>query len=434
MDTFWIQLTLVVVAILANGFFAASEIGLVSSRIGRLAQLRAQRVSGASAAIKLKESPETFLATIQIAITLVAALASAVGGAAAAEELAPWLASLRVPGAPVWAEPVALGIVIVVITYVSLIFGELTPKAVALRNPERLACFAAPVIAWISRAASGLVSFLTLSTNAVLRLLGQGAAKESLFVSEEDVKYLLREGAAKGVFEKVEEELVHNVFEFADTTVREIMVPRVNVLGVDVDTPPGEVLRRVAEIGKSRVPVYRGSLEHLSGIVTIKDLVRTVAFGRPINLAELARPALFVPESARISALLREFQRARQNVALVVDEYGGLAGMVTIEDVLEEIVGEIREEDESTPSYVSRLPDGSYLVDGAAPVDEVREALRADLPESPDYSTLAGFMLHALQTVPTRGASVTAGGYRWTVVEMSGPRIRKVRAERWPLS
>jgi len=434
MDTLWIELTLVVVAILANGFFAGSEIALVSSRIGRLAQLRGQGVLGASGAIKLKESPETFLATIQIAITLVGALASAVGGAAAAEQLTPWLAGLPLPGAPVWAEPVALGLVIVLITYFSLIFGELTPKALALRNPERLACFAAPVIAGISRTASGLVTFLTLSTNVVLRLLGQGATKESIFVSEEDVKYLLREGAAKGVFEKVEEELVHNVFEFADTTVREIMVPRVNVLGLVVDAPPDQVLRRVAEIGKSRIPVYRGSLEHLVGIVTIKDLFRAVAFGRPVDLAELARPPLFVPESARISALLREFQRVRQNIAVVVDEYGGLVGLVTIEDVLEEIVGEIREEDEATPSYMTRLPDGSYLVDAAAPLEEVREALAADLPESQDYTTLAGFMLHALQTVPTRGASVTAGGYRWTVVEMSGPRIRKVRAERWPPS
>jgi len=175
-------------------------------------------------------------------------------------------------------------------------------------------------------------------------------------------------------------------------------------------------------------------VEHLVGIVTIKDLVRTVAFGRPINLVELARPPLFVPESAGISALLREFQRARQNIAMVVDEYGGLVGLVTIEDVLEEIVGEIRSEDEPTPSFVTRLPDGSSLVDGAAPLGEVREALGADLPESPEYTTLAGFLLYALRTVPTRGASVTAGGWRWTVVEMSGPRIRKVRAERWPLS
>src|SRR5262245_40867319 len=430
MDTFWVELTLVVVAILVNGFFSGSEIALVSSRIGRLMQLRAKGVSGASAAFKLKESPETFLATIQIAITLVGALASVVGGAAAAEELSPWLARLPIPGAATWAGPVALGLVIVVITYFSLILGELTPKALALRSPERLACFVAPVIAAISRSGGRLVALLTISTNAVLRMLGQGTATQSPFVSEEDVKYLLREGAAKGVFEKVEEELVHSVFEFADTTVREIMVPRINVLALDVDTPSDKVLARVAEIGKSRIPVYRASLEHPVGIVTIKDLFRAVAAGRAINLTELARPPLFMPETARVSALLREFQRGRQNVALVVDEYGGLVGLVTIEDVLEEIVGEIREEDEATPSYVSRLSDGSYFADASAPLGAIRDAFRASLPDSPDYTTLAGFMLHALETVPRQGASVTAGGYRWTVVEMAGPRIRKVRVER----
>jgi putative hemolysin len=432
MDTFWIELTLVIVAILANGFFAASEIALVSSRIGRLVQLRAEHVAGAGTAIKLKESPETFLATIQIAITLVGALASAVGGAAAVEELGPWLAGLPIPGASAWGEPVALALVILVITYFSLVFGELTPKALALRSPERVASYAAPVIAAMSRAGATLVTLLTRSTNAVLRLLGQDAATQSPFVSEEDVTYLLREGAAKGVFEKVEEELVQSVFEFADTTVREIMVPRVNVLALDVDTPPDEVLRRVAEIGKSRIPVYRGSLEHPVGIVTIKDLFRAVGAGRTIGLAELARPPLFIPETARISALLREFQRSRQSNALVVDEYGGLTGLVTMEDVIEEIVGEIRSEDEATPAYVSRLPDGSFIVEGAAPLDAIRDALGVALPESPDYTTLAGFMLHALQTVPRPGASVVAGGYRWTVVEMAGPRIRKVRVERLP--
>jgi putative hemolysin len=421
MDTLWIELTLVVVAIVVNGFFAASEIALVSSRIGRLAQLRGEHIAGAGTAIKLKESPETFLATIQIAITLVGALASAVGGAAAAEELGPWLAGLPVPGASAWGEPVALALVILLITYFSLVFGELTPKALALHSPERVASFAAPVIAAISRAGAGLVTLLTRSTNAVLRLLGQDAATQSPFVSEEDVTYLLREGAAKGVFEKVEEELVQSVFEFADTTVREIMVPRVNVLALDVDTLPDEVLRRVAEIGKSRIPVYRSSLEHPVGIVTIKDLFRAVAADRPIVLAELARPPLFIPETARISALLREFQRSRQSSALVVDE-----------DVIEEIVGEIRSEDEATPAYVSRLPDGSFMVDGAAPLDAIRDALGVALPESPDYTTLAGFMLHALQTVPRPGASDVAGSYRWTVVEMAGPRIRKVRVERLP--
>lgn len=430
METLWIELLLIAVAIFANGFFACSEIAVVSSRISRLADMRQRGVRGAAAAFGLKESPEAFLATIQIAITLVGALASAVGGAAAAARLTPMLERTPLPGAPTWAEPVALGIVILVITYFSLVIGELTPKALALRSPERVACAMAPLVTWLTRVFASIIRVLTVSTNLVLRLLGQGKAQESLFTSEEEVKYLVREGAAKGVFEKVEEELVHNVFEFADTTVREIMVSRVNILGLEVSTPLHEILKRASEIGRSRIPVYRESVEHTVGVVTVKDLFRLAAEGKPVVLSEIMRPPVFVPESARISAVLRDFQRHRQYLALVVDEYGGVVGLVTIEDVLEEIVGEIREEGEPTPSYVTRLAEGTYVVDATAPLRDVREGLGLPIPDSPDYTTIAGFVLHALQKVPTPGASVSVGGHVWTVVDMEGARIIKVKVQR----
>jgi putative hemolysin len=331
MDSFWIDVTLVAVGILANGFFAGSEIALVSARISRLAQLREAHVTGAAAAMRLKESPETFLATIQIAITAVGTLASAVGGVTAVEALKPLLVGA---GLGAWSQPVALAFVIVFITYVSLVIGELAPKAIALRNPERLAVLVAPILAVLSRMSSGLVRVLTMSTNGVLRAAGVGRTETSPFVSEEDVRYLVREGAAKGIFEKVEEELVHNVFEFADTTVRDIMTPRPLIQGLDVATPAAELLRRAAEIGHSRIPVYRGSVEQPVGILTMKDLIRAAAQGAPPSLSELTREPLFIPETAWISVLLREFQRHRQNLAFVVDEYGGVVGLVTLEDVL----------------------------------------------------------------------------------------------------
>jgi putative hemolysin len=430
METLWLELVLIALAILANGFFAASEIALVSSRISRLAELRQQGVRGAAVALALKESPEAFLATIQIAITLVGALASVVGGAAAVEVLAPWLSSLPLPGVSAWAEPVVLGLVILVITYVSLVVGELTPKALALRGPERIACAVARFVTWLIKTFSAPVRVLTGSTNILLRLLGLGKTQASPFISEEEVKYLIREGTAKGVFEKVEEELVHNVFEFADTTVREIMVPRIHIVGLDIDTPPEEVLRAVAEIGKSHIPVYRESIEHPRGIVAIRDLFRLAARAEPAVLSEVIRPPLFVPESARISTLLRDFQRTRQYMALVVDEYGSVVGLVTVEDVMEEIVGEIREQGELVPSYVTRLPDGALVVDGAAPVRSVRETVDLPLPESSDYTTVAGFVMDALQRVPTPGASVVSGGYLWTVVDMDGPRVMRVKVQR----
>ncbi len=430
MDFVWLEPVLIAVAILANGFFAGSEIAVISARVSRLTQLRDQAVRGAATALRLKETPEAFLATTQIAITLVGVLASAVGGATAVEVLEPWLIGLGLPGAETWAEPAALAVVIVVITYMSLVVGELTPKAIALRNPARIACLVARPIEVLSRLSAALVRVLTISTRALLRLVGGGGA-EAPVASEEEVRYLLREGAARGVFEKVEVELVRNVFEFADTTVRQIMVPRPNIRGLDVDLPPDDVLRRAAEIGHYRIPVYRGSIEHPVGVVTLKDLLRSVALGEPPVLARIAHPPLFVPETTRVSLLLREFQRHGQNLAIVVDEYGAVVGLVTLEDVLEEIVGDIREERESAElSFGRRLPDGSFLLDGTASIVDIREKLGLALPESPDYHTLAGFVIHELGSIPAPGASVTVAGHRLTVIEMEGPRILRVKVQR----
>jgi magnesium and cobalt exporter, CNNM family len=423
MDSVSLEFMLIALGILANGVFAGSEFALVSSRISRLAELRQRSVRGAAAAMQLKETPETFLATIQIAITAVGTLTSAVGGATAVEALSPWL--MRV-GLGAGAETVALGIIVLLITYASLVVGELTPKAIALRNPERLACLMAPVVAAISRVLAPIVRVLSASTNLLLRILGMGTAQESPFVSEDDVKYLVREGARKGVFEKVEEELVHNVFEFADTTVREIMTPRPQIKGLDLGTPPETVLGKAMEVGHSRIPVYQGSVEAIVGVVTLKDLLGAVARGETPRLPALLRPAVFVPETVRISRLLRQIQQTRQGLAMVVDEYGSVVGLVTIEDVLEEIVGEIRDEGDHPAEFITNLADGSVVVDGVTPIDEVERHLGITLPKPRDFSTVAGLLLDALNSVPTPGTSVVVAGRRWTVLEMDSARIRRV--------
>jgi putative hemolysin len=427
METIWVEVVLIFLALVANGFFAASEISLVSSRTSRLVQLQAQGVAGAARALELKQQPDRFLATIQIAITLVGTLASAVGGATAVAALTPALGGL---GVGAWAAPLALALVIVVITYVSLVIGELVPKAIALRNPERVAAFAAPVVAWLSRVAGGVVSFLSASTRVVLRLLGLRAQTDAPPVSEEEVRYLLREGAAAGVFERMETELVHKVFDFTDTRVSAVMTPRPDVLGLDVDTPPEEVLPRAAEIGHSRIPVYRRSIDDPVGVIVLKDLVRVVARGEPPIPAALVHPPLFVPETAPVTVLLREFQRSHQSLALVVDEYGAVVGIVTIEDVLEEIVGEIREEHEPATGVLTRLADGIYVTDGDAPIREVAAALGLTALDAAGYQTVAGLLLHALGRIPTPGTALALAGYRWTVLEMEGPRITRVRIER----
>jgi putative hemolysin len=419
-----IELTLIVLAILLNGFFAAAEIALVSARTSRLASLRA---AGAAVAMRLKESPETFLATVQIGITLVGTLASAVGGATAVDALTPVFRDLGFGQA---AQPLALGLVVIVLTYLSLILGELAPKAIALRNPEHLAVFVARPIHALSRVSSGVVRILTASTNVVLRVTGLSTEGQAPFTSEEDVRYLVREGAAKGIFEKAEEQLVHNVFEFADTTVREVMVPRPSIRGIDVTTPPSEVPRLVASIGHSRIPVYRNDINHPVGILWLRDLFHAAANGRPIQLLELVHPVVFVPETTKIGAVLRQLQRQHEQLSLVVDEYGSVVGLVTVEDILEEIVGDIGEghRRDASPALVRQL-DGQLIVDGLVPIAEIRGA-GVPVADSPDYTTAAGFVIAAMGAIPAAGRSVTSEGYRWTVVETDGPRVRKIRIER----
>jgi putative hemolysin len=427
MDTLWIEVALIGVGIVANGFFAGSEIALISARASRLTQMREAHVRGAAAALRLKAHPDTFLATIQIAITTVGTLASAVGGATAIEALTPTLMEMGLPDAA--AEPVALVVVIVVITYFSLVLGELAPKGIALRAPERYACMVAPVIEWVSARSAALVRILTASSRAVLAVLGISRTQESPFVTEDEVRYLVSEGAAKGIFEKAEEELVHNVFEFADTIVREIMVPRMTIQGLDAGTPPGDILRAASEIGHSRMPVYGGSIDHPVGTLVIKDLLAAAARGAVPPLPEIVHPPVFVPETAKITALLQEFQRKRQGLALAVDEYGVVVGLVTIEDVIEEIFGRIADE-RGAPErgwLVSREADGAWVIDGMAPIEEVRERLGLPLDSSTEYQTVAGLLIHTLETIPPAGTTVDIQGHRWTILETDGPRITKVR-------
>ena len=426
MDNVTMEIALIGLGIVANGFFSGGEIALVSARTSRLAELRRQRVRGAAAALRLKEAPDAFLATIQIAITTVGTLASAVGGATAVEALTPRLAGA---GAGAWAQPLALALVIVGITYVSLVVGELTPKAIALRDPERLACRVAPAIEWLSRAAAVVVRVLTASTNAVVFVLGQRGSQQSPFVSEKDVRYLVREGTAKGIFEKVEEQLVHNAFEFSDTKVRQVMTPRPSVKALDISLTGGALLREIAAVGHARVPVFRGSADQIVGVIGLKDVLGAVAAGQPVTAQALMREPMFVPETARLSSLLREFQRTRQHVAIVVNEHGGVEGLVTADDVLAEIVGELREGPGGEPGGIVQMREGAMMVDGATRLDDLRRRLGVALEDPGEHATAAGFVIGALGAIPSPGATVVREGYRFTVLRMDGPRVASIKVE-----
>jgi CBS domain containing-hemolysin-like protein len=284
------------------------------------------------------------------------------------------------------------------------------------QDPERAA-------GWVAR----LIRALTRAVEWPRRML----IPATPLVSEDEVRDLVHEGVAHGIFEHQASELLHRVFQFIDTPARAVMVPRPKILALGLDMAPGAVLARAVAYGHTRFPVVRGSVDDTIGIVVIKDLLRCAAEGKAPVLAQLLHPALFVPETAQISEVLREFQQQHQNLAMVVDEYGRTVGLVTVEDLVEEIVGEIHEEREPRGlPYLSRLPDGSSLIDGTASIHDLRVQAGLPLEEASEYHTVAGFLLHALNTVPLPGVSVSAHGVVWTVVEMDGPRIATVKASR----
>lgn len=428
---FWWEITLILLLILANGFFSGSELAVVSVRRSRIDQLVEEGSASAQVVGRLKDDADRFLATVQIGVTLVGSFASAVGGASAVEYLAPVLQQSGSPFLQEWGEFLAIGIVVVLISYLSLVLGELVPKSLALRYPERIACAVARPLDLFSRMFSVVVKLLTTSSNLLLFFSGTGAKSTEAFVSEEEVKYLIREGAEKGVFDDTEKEFIHSVFDFADTSVREVLTPRTEIHALEVQTSCADALHTMIESGFSRMPVYQEDLEHIIGLVHIKELLRAQEQGQTASLRNFLHPAYFVPDSMQISHLLRELQVRRAHMAVAVNEFGTVIGLATIEDVLEEIVGEIRDEfDVDEEQSVQDLGEGLLLIEGGVALSDLKEQHGLPFEETASYRTLAGLLLARLERIPKGGETVVHAGYRLTIVEMDGRRVAKVKVEK----
>lgn len=433
MSNLWIEALVIVGLIFANGFFSAAEIAMVTMRRSRLNKLITEGRRGAQTVAAMKDDPAHFLATVQVGVTVLGATASALGGASAVALLEPMLQSLPIPYFRPWAGLLAFVLIVGTISYLTLVIGELVPKSLGLRYTEGLACFSAPIIHRLSRISLPVIRVLTWSTNLVLRLFGGETARTEALFSEEEVKHIIHEGAHQGIFDEAERQLIHSVFEFTDTSVREVMVPRADIHAVALETPPATVLETILETGFSRAPVYQQDLDHIVGIVHVKDLLRSLHKETPSPLAAVMHPAFFVPDSMQISDLLRDLQNRRSHMAIVLNEFGTVIGLVSIEDLLEEIVGEIRDEfdiDEELPIQV--LPDGSFLVDGSVPLTDLHEKHGLPIEETQDYRTIAGFLLARLKRIPKGGEAITHEGWRMTIVTIDGRRLRKVRIERPP--
>lgn len=432
-EDLWLELVVILCLILANGFFAASEIAMIAVRKSRIEALLERGYRSAAAVARLKNDPDRFLATVQIGVTIVSSFASAIGGAAAIGYLKPLIAASSVSFIAQWAEAIALAIVVLPISYLSLVLGELVPKSLALRFSEQIACFVARPIELLARLSSFFVKALTASSNLVLRVFGGTESESASFISVDEVKSLIREGAARGIFNETEKELIHSVFEFTDTPVKAVMIPRTEIHAIEARATLAEVAKSFVDSGFSRIPVYEGELDRIIGILYNKDVFKALQEKSDFRIRDHLHPAFFVPSTLPISELLKQLQRRRLAMALVVNEFGEIEGLATLEDLVEEIVGEIRDEyDREERGPVERLPDGSMVIQGSALLKDLKTDFNLPFEESPDYHTLAGFLLARLKRIPRAGEWIEENGYKMTIVDMEGRRIVKIKLEQLP--
>lgn len=420
---------ILLVLILLNGVFALSEMAVVSSRKARLQQLADDGRSGAAAALALANAPSNFLSTIQVGITLIGITSGAFGEAALSGDLAAWLS--RWPGLEPYAGTLAVVLVVAGITLASLIVGELVPKRLALLDPESLASLVAKPMQILARLAYPVVRLLSLITDGVLKVLGLGRVAQPP-VTEEEIKVLMEQGAEAGIFEEHEEKLVSRVFRLDHVKVGGIMTPRREIVCLDLDESREENARRIAEHGHSRFPVVKGSLERIEGTAFARNLLADALAGKPLELAAHLSAALFVPTRISVMELMELFRRHRQTIAIAVSEHGAVDGLVTLNDVMEALVGDIATIGEEAEHDLLMRDDGSWLIDGSVTIERLRSALELDEPlpgeEEGGYHTVGGFVMERLGRVPVAGDRFECAGRRWEVVDMDERRVDKVLA------
>jgi putative hemolysin len=427
MGSLGLEVSLIILLILANGAFAMAEMAVVSARKARLKQRAEEGSHGARAALKLSDNPNDFLSTVQIGITMIGTLAGAFGGATIAERLAAYLKRLQLPFAAEHAESIAITIVVLIITYLSLVIGELVPKAIALGNAESIASGVAPVMRALSRIGSPLVRSLTFSTEIVLKLIPVRTLADAT-VTGEEINVLVAEGAEKGAFAKAERDMVSGVFRLADRRVNELMTPRQKVHWLDVNEPWHVHVREIDASHHSRLLIGDGVMDQLIGIVHVKEILLGLR-ENTVDLRALAKRPLVVPESTPALQMLERFQETGQQLAVVIDEHAMIQGVISPSDLMEAVMGEIRGADEEARPKVIKREDGSWLSDGGVSYADLLHTMgirELTGVKEEGFTTVGGLVLAQLLRIPVAGDNFTAGGYRFEVMDMDGNRIDKV--------
>ncbi len=418
-----LELALIFILILANGLFALAEIAIVSSKKTRLEQLALKGVHGAKVALDLLNSPDKFLSTVQVGITLIGILAGAFGGATLSQPLSEFLSQVA------WlnkhSESISLGIVVSVITFLSLIVGELAPKRIALNSPEKIACVVAPPMKWLSKVSSPIVAVLSGSTNFLMKLLGIKPNPETP-VTEEDVRIMIALGTKLGEFEPVEQDLINRIFKLSDRRVSELMTPKNEIVWLDIRDSEKVIRELVLNKPHAAFPVGDGSLDNIIGVVRAKDILVAMEKGEPLNIRHLMKKPTFFLESLSAFRVFEKLRKIKPQMAIIINEYGATQGLITLNDILSGITGDI--DGEMLEPYAIQRPDGSWLIEGLMPIRDFKEQFNfAELPdEDSGFETLAGFVMHQLGTVPKEGQTFEWNNVRFEVVDMDGKRIDKI--------
>ena len=421
------QILILVILIGLNAFFAASEIAFIALNDTKIEKQAKEGNKKAKQIEKMLESPSKFLATIQIGITLAGFLSSAFASDTFAYKLAPVLNDVIPIGIGVW-QNISIIIITIILSFFTLIFGELVPKRLAMKNYEKIAFATIGIIRGISVITSPFVKLLTVTTNAISKVFGVGEKEEEI-VTEEEIKMMVDQGEENGTIEEDEKEYINNVFEFNDITVSEIMTHRTDIFAVDINTSPGELLEEIIkdDCKHSRIPVYDETIDEIKGILYVKDIIKNIN-KKTFKIKNIMKEAYFVSQSKLINELFKELQKNKKQIAIIVDEYGGTAGLITMEDILEEIVGDIYDEYDEIEEEYEKIDDKTYIISGSMPIYDVNKLLEAHIPEG-DYDTISGYLQEEMGRIPTEEEMPTIETEELTfkIEEYEDKRILKIK-------
>lgn len=429
---FWLEIVIILVLVFISGFFSASEIAIVAIRKSRIKELATSGDSRAAFVEKLKNDPDSFFAIVQIGMTVTASAASALGGATAILIVKPLIESIPIATISRAAESISLTLVVIVISYIFLVLAELVPKSLAIRYSERIALMVGPGTWWSLRLLKVFINFLSWSTNLCLRAVGISPdSRRDSAVTEEEVKIILAEGLKQGIFEPEEHKLIRSVFEFSDLVARNVMTPRTEMVAVEINETPEEILKIATMEPYSRLPVYEENLDNIKGILSVRDLLNVFRTGGLIILRDIMREPLFIPDSKKISEILKDMKLGKTHIAVVLDEFGGTAGIITLEDILEEIVGEIQDEYDKEEEDIVAQADGSLIVKGYVDAELVCERFGMKPPDG-EFESITGMLIEKLDRIPELNETIEMGGLKFTIVAKKGHRVLDIKIEKAP--